>query len=66
MTRYDVSVPAGFADNVMLQIAELERSQASEVFSSRWMELGLVSAGAVFAVWNLIQFVLGVILPSLA
>jgi hypothetical protein len=65
MSHYDVSIPSGFADKVMHQIDALEGTQRSGLFSSRWAELGLVSAGAAFAIWNLIQFVLAVLLPVL-
>ena len=65
MDHYDASIPTGFADNVMLQIHRLEELQSSKIFSSRWAEVGVVFAGAVVAVWNLIQFVLGVIVPVL-
>lgn len=65
MSEYDVSIPSGFADKVMLQIDALEGSHRPAVFSSRWAEWGLVSAAAVIAIWNLIQFVLGVLLPVL-
>jgi hypothetical protein len=71
----DASIPEGFADAVMARITSKPQRDfgvrwlpeaSRRILSSRWMQVGIVAAGSVIAVLNLIRFVLSVILPVIA
>ena len=68
----DASIPEGFADSVMARITARPHLDSGmrwlpetsrRILSSRWMQIGIVAAGSMIAVLNLIRFVLAVILP---
>ncbi len=70
----EASMPEGFADMVMARIATQLPGHpdvpwllmsSGRIMSSRWLQMGMVAAGSVIAVLNLIRFVLVVILPVL-
>ena len=71
----DASIPEGFADGVMARITQKPQIDSGRrwlpetsrrILASRWMQVGIVAAGSVIAILNLIRFVLAVILPVLA
>ena len=71
----DTSIPEGFADAVMARVTQKPQIDSGRswlpeisrrILASRWMQVGIVAAGSIIAVLNLIRFVLAVILPVLA
>jgi hypothetical protein len=70
----EASIPEGFANTVMARITTKPHRSgihwlpetSRRILSSRWMQVGIVAAGSVIAILNLIRFVLAVILPVVA
>ena len=60
-------VPAGFADRVMLAIAEEKNeSRSPRWFEHRWVQVGLANVGALVSLYNLFRFVAHVLVASLS
>ncbi|HJX62657.1 MAG TPA: hypothetical protein VJ860_01750 [Polyangia bacterium] len=61
------TLPESFADRVMAAIADEPVVVAPlRWFERRWVQLGLVQAGALFSLFNLFRFVLRVLVPTLS
>ena len=72
-SRLDVSlsslaepVPDGFADRVMVRIAELEGARSRRWFDAHWVELALTNAALVCALVNTVRFLASVLIPTVS
>ena len=59
-------VPDGFADRVMVRIAELEGARSRRWFEARWVELALTNAAVFCALLNTVRFLASVLIPSVS
>ena len=59
-------VPDGFAERVMMRIAEQESGRSRRWFEARWFELALTNAALICAVVNTVRFLAGVLIPSVS
>ena len=61
------TVPEGFADRVMAAIADEPVVVAPlRWFERGWVQVGLVQLGALVSLFNLVRFVLRVLVPTLS
>ncbi len=61
--EYDV--PAGFADRVMVMVSAAEVTAPIRWFERPWAQVALAQAGAGFAIFNLLRFFGGILVPSI-